>query len=87
MDSGYLYFLELVDTQVIIHDTQTCILTRRNESKQAGLTKHFNHLTRCLELTPANNEAVFEDILILDHDLNGNEGLHQIIIILIMVPI
>ena len=76
MDSGYLYFLELVDTQVIIHDTQTCILTRRNESKQAMFRAHTSQ-----------HEAVFEDILILDHDLNGNEGLHQIIIILIMVPI
>ena len=73
LDFGYLYFLELVDTQVIIR-LRLCILTRRNESTRilCSWTKHFIEHESSRHLS--NNVASFKDILILVHDLNSNDG-------------
>ena len=76
MDSGYLYFLELVDTQVIIR-LRLCILTRAMNPLAFCVPEPnilSNMKVQDTSPAPANNVASFKDILILDHDLNSNDG-------------
>lgn len=75
LDSGYLYFLELVDTQVIIIATQTQYFdTPQWIHSFCFWNKHESSIKTSTALAPANNVASFKDILILDHDLNSNDG-------------
>ena len=69
LDSGYLYFLELVDTQVITSATQTLYF-----NTPQWIHSFLSNMKVQDTSPPANNVAWFKDILILDHALNSNDG-------------